>query len=329
MYTTATSGAVYNISNTVGTGFEALYKLDIPQGTGHVFIQMNSTSSGGYIYGKNYADGTYSGYNCYTSSETSVGNIYVYELFCFTPRAGDFYVTIQDDNMFSAVVQYTVLTCPAGMGGFNCTFPAVALNLTSLPLTVTVPYSSDGVQYLTYGWSYFYIDIPGNITNMGELQISASSTQSGYLNYRRNGFPEDSSTYGYEDSFEYDSYPSSYSINQFEWQVAGRIYFGLECTTTPSCAVTIGANSSITTGSSGVSTTGSGTGVSTTGTATGVSTTASTTAQASTTGSTTRAATTQALTTSRGVTTSAQEHSSPASTLIPSVLVGLVAYLLF
>jgi hypothetical protein len=322
-YTTITAPQTVTLTTGVNANYEQVYKLSLPQGVGHVYLQLNSTSSSSEFYGMNYAAPSYSYNNCYRTSYTYVDTygFYIYQLFCYTPRAGDFWVAHADDGSsgFNATFSFEVVTCPSGMGGFNCSFPATALNFTQLGsgFTATIPYSSTG-DYLTYGWAYYFVDIPGNFTGNTVQLTATATTGSGYMEIRKDGYPEDSSTYGYEDSAEYDSFPAQFIMNQFDWAVAGRWYIGLECTSSPSCTVVLAANSTQTTSSSS--------GAVTTGVAPGPITTA-TTLPKITTGLHVTGGAATSNTGNTGVTTGSED--SAAGIVIPSFALAMIAYFLF
>jgi hypothetical protein len=316
-YTVVSSNTLYSLSSPGVTDYTKTYKLNVATPTvGHIFVTLNSTSTGAYIYGKNFGGPSEDEYNCEESGYTNEGNYYIYTLFCYTPRKGNFYFVVTDDNAFNATISFVQLTCPDGMGGYNCTFQSVPYNASAGVVSFSIPYNS-GADYLSYPFYYMYIDIPANYS-AGDMTVTADSPQSGYMYIRRDGYPEDDSEWGYEDSFEYDSFPAVYGLNQFDYLLPGRIYFGFECTTTGGCNVTLSSNIS-STSSSGSSTL----------------TTMTTTAQGLTTmqGLTTHAvATTKAMTTHAGLTTRAissttSSQQSSAFAVVPSIVAVVAAFL--
>jgi len=315
---------------TMAIAAETAYKIVVPDATGHIYVELNSTSSGAYLYGKSFSLPTSSYYNCYTSSYDIVDTYYIYSMFCYTPRAGEFYIMVEDSNTFTGSIKFNMLTCGAGMGGYNCTFPSIAVNATSFAtgMQIYIPYTGAS-DYLNYAYYYMYMDIMSGLTAAtlpGDMTVSASGDGS-YMYVRRGGFPEDSSTYGYEDSAEYDSFPATFGINNFEFQVPGRIYFAFECYSTPGCNVTVSANVSASTSATSVSSASSVSSVSSAGVSTTQSV-SSASSQGSTTSimSTTRGVTTMGvttMTTTAGASTTAEQASSSDSMIIAPTLAFL------
>jgi len=141
-----------------------------------------------------------------------------------------------DSSVFTATAAFSANVCPEGMGGYNCSFPSMPLNVSALstPTVMNIPYAATGSFYTTY---YLYFDVPGNYTGP-TYTITAASTGSGYGYMRRSAYPTDTS---YEASVEYNSYPSTFALSQFDYSVAGRIYFGFDCYSSNGCNVTVAA----------------------------------------------------------------------------------------
>lgn len=313
-YTNVVQGTQYPISNANVT----LFKTTISQLTGNFIVTVNSSSSAGEMYGASYAAPSSQNYKCETDTPVTVGTFNIYTLNCFTPKAGDFFFIYEDSTpAYTASVSVQVLNCSTN-GGANCTSPITAFNLSmsSNTTSVSVPNvgGSDGEGYV-----YFYIDVPVNSTNT--VTINAESDNAEAMIIRRNAFPEDDSTYGFENSDERQIFPTAtFVINNFDFAVAGRIYIGLSCDNdhVGPCTVnlTISNNStSSSSSSSGDATTGTvgattGTGGSSNSTVTtGVPT--PTTGPIFTTGITT------------GTTTaSTTEQASSVSVLVPSMIVA-------
>jgi hypothetical protein len=322
-YTTINSAAKMNITGN-GDNFQQVYKIDLPLDVGHVYIQINSTDTGFELAGKNYGAPYDSDYNCDQSGYSYYDEnttIYYMDYYCYTPRVGSFFMFLTNtDYAFNASISISYLQCPTGMGGYNCTYSSVPLNETNAQ-TFFVPNTNDGDEF-----AYVYVDIPANYTGP-DYQVYGSSSQSGYLYIRYGGYPEDSSTYGYASSYQYSSLPSSFTLNNFDFIMPGRWYFGLECYSgTNGCNMTIQKNNSnvvVTTGSTTAyhqTTTGSSTHAITSGSTTGSST------YSITSGSTTRAVTSGRATTA-GATTSQNLKSSSAVAVVPSFVAAIFAIL--
>jgi len=303
-----------------------MFKLSIPLDTGNIYFTVNATTTSLYIYGKSYGGPSSYTYNCYEGSYTTVGNYYVYDVVCYTPRAGDFFVVIDDQyDAYNATITFNApVTCANGTGGWNCSFVSVPFSGSSF--TATIPYSSTA-SYLSDAFYYFYVDIPANYSS-NALTVSADTgAGSGIFFYRRNGYPEYSSYYGYESTYEYYSTPHTYTLNQFDWAAAGRIYFGVSCSTSPSCTLTASINGTLTSTSATSATSISSTSVSSATSVSGVSTTTTTTASTTTT-STSVSGVSTTTTTTTGATSSTStggHESSPASIVIPSAIFAAVA----
>jgi len=317
-YTTVNTSLTYTIQNgnPAGTNDFTVFKVNVPTTTvGHIYVRVNSTSSDLDLYGRQYAGASYyTDYDCYEYSYTTVGAFYIYDMFCYTPRMGDFFITIDTNDVnWNGTATFDVLNCGVGTAGANCSFPLYPFNTSLLvaPTTLTIPYSGSGSS-VSYGSLYFYWDIPANYS-AGDLILYASSSQSGYLVVRRNGFPTTDSQSGYEYYSEYDSYNAVLAMNQWDYQVGGRYYFLLNCYTTPSCDVTVSLNSTSTSGGSS-----GNTGMVTTGTVVNGMTTGSVGPQA-TTGSVVVGLTTGSAQTSDNV-------SSPAVILVPSIAALAAAF---
>jgi hypothetical protein len=276
---------------------------------------MNLTDSDVELRGNQYtAYGDSSSSKCSTTSGTTVGNFFIYNLVCYTPRAGRFVFSVEEDTAFNGTITFSFQNCPAGMGGYNCSFPEAPFNLTTLaaaPLTVTVPTGTTG--WLSYPQNIYYVDIPANFPGT-DLFFFFTSTQSAYLQVRINGYPEYYSPYGYEDSSEGQSIGTgrtTWALTNFDYQFPGRYYFAVLCTASTACSVEISLNGTQTSGSSSSASSTTGAAMSTT-----ASTTGSTTGRvSSTTGSTTATGTPVA------VTTAGVEY------LVPSLVLLLVSLL--
>jgi len=320
------------------------YRIDIPNAqVGHVYIKLNTTSENAYLYGESlFAPSNDEYYSC-SEDDPSIDPVsgnYIYSFFCYTPREGPFYILLTDAEAFNANLTIDILQCPTNMGGYNCSYPVYQF-LPNSTFSFYTP-SEFQVAALSYPFTYFYFDIPTGFV-FGEIVVNAFSPQDDSTWYfRRNGYPETSSSYGYESENEVRdvSYPDEledgFGLTQFDWAVPGRVYFGFSCDNEYGCNVTLSANvSSVPVGSTtnglstgGLTTKGVSTGTTTKGISTGAISTGTTTKGLSTGAITTRGVTTHVgITTNSAVTTAAAN--SPASTLVPSVFVALIAAVFF
>jgi hypothetical protein len=313
----------------------SIFKATVPQGTGQITLVLNSTSSSANFYGANYAYALSGNTVCNNPSGTSQGNYYIYNVVCYTPRAGSFFFTVSDSSDFNGTVSFNALVCPDGMGGYNCSFPSTPLNFSALAtgITLNIPYASTGSFYTTY---YYYFDVQGNnnITGQTVTVTGTSSLGSGYGYMRRDGYPTDTSSSGYEASVEYDSYPSSFPLTQFEYQVAGRIYFGFDCYSTGGCTILVAAQAPATPTTGLTVTTAavtSAVGLTTNAITSAAITSARglTTSAITSGGITSRGLTTNAVTSSRGLTTAAQDSASSSVLPVFATVCFLVLSLLF
>jgi len=339
----ATFPAVYNISGGGPTTSPNIFKIDVPTATvGQIMINVSSNISSTTVYGKNFASPTYSDYNCYTGSSYFVNGMYTYSVNCYTPRKGAFYVAIQNDDAFMGSITIQMMQCTDAsmLGGYNCSYPSMQLNVSNLPMNVLVAYPPN--QEISYSFAYYYMDFANYTGNNFQLQVSLLGTgSSNYVFIRKDGYPEYSSTYGYE--FNSRSTPATFTLTDFDFQVDGRWYLGLSCYNSGyNCNFTISANSSSTSSSSssGAATTASMT------TAKGLTTASMTTAKGLTTadmttakGLTTASMTTASMTTAKGLTTSvvpaamttskmvtsSQMESSDVISFVPSVLLVAIS----
>jgi len=316
-YTTvSTYPSSFNVSSDENN--YPVYKVSIPVQTGNFKLTLNSTSDYNTVLGRSYGAPSTDEYNCYQDDASTDGAYFIYDVICYTPRSGDFWIVLYNDyEPYNATITFAGPTvCPIGTGGWNCSFVSIPYANATSPFTI--PYSATA-EYLSVAFYYVYMDIPANFSS-NSVSVTASSTGDGdnEIWYRRNGFVEEDYTYGVESDFEYYEMPHTFTLNQFDWAIAGRIYFAFSCSSAPSCVITVDVNGTLTT------TSGSSSSVSSTTSTTG--TTKTTTTGTTTTGSTTTASTTTTTTgaTSTGTSTSGAE-SSPASVVIPSVVFAAVA----
>jgi len=325
--------------NITGSGtdddFEQTIKITVPStSVGHIFLQLNSTDEDFYLYGAQYAGASDYSNDCYLDDYTYPINddeYFVYDFYCYVPRQGDFFISITNpESTFNlSRVYLTWLDCPAGMGGYNCTFPSQPWNVSVNSQQFFIAYNDNNEDdFLSYPFSYVYFDIPMNYTgpNMA-ISVTNSYGEYGYAFLRINGFPE-------EDYYEGGSttsqeVPAIFYLNDFDYFTGGRFYIGLECdnypTGAPGCNFTVSTNAT----GGGSSTTSSGTTTSTTSSTTARQTTTATTTGSTTGRQTTTASTTMRMTTTMGTTGQVESESSNASVLVPAMFALIVAVLAF
>jgi len=189
----------------------AFFFTEIPDFTGSVYMWVNSTTIDLYLYGLGQGTPSYDNYNCYTSSYNTNGSFYIYELDCYTPRSGLFFFYVQNSDSVAAtstvvfIIDYCNTTF-TGLGGAYCNMPAMPINFTN-PGPYIVPASTNSPD--GYGWVYmFWYSYPMNTTFEQVSFCVATANDSGYLYARRNAFPEEYSTWGYE-GYWYESFSSS------------------------------------------------------------------------------------------------------------------------
>lgn len=164
-YTVVNTSNTYTITNgnPLGANDYTVFKVNVPTPTvGHIYVRVNTTSSDLDLYGRNYAGASYyTDYVCYEYTYTTVGNFYIYDMFCYTPRQGDFFITVDTDDVnWNGTITFDMLTCGAGTAGVNCSFPLLPFNASALatPYSFLIPYT--GGSSVEYGSVYFYWDIP-------------------------------------------------------------------------------------------------------------------------------------------------------------------------
>eukprot|EP01114_Cavostelium_apophysatum_P010822 TRINITY_DN2494_c0_g1_i1.p2 TRINITY_DN2494_c0_g1~~TRINITY_DN2494_c0_g1_i1.p2 ORF type:complete len:274 (-),score=33.56 TRINITY_DN2494_c0_g1_i1:230-1051(-) len=174
---------------------------------------------------------------------------YVYDLYCYTPRHGSYFITLENhDQYWDANITFTMTVCEdKSKGGYKCSFPVYPAATLENKVSLFVPYDYDNtVGSASYAATYFVLDTNG-LTS--DFVLSYTSTRSDVdLMVRRDGYP----TY---DSSVYEG--SSIGFNQFDWQVPGLIYIGLICRDPNGCPVEISTSGSLIPATTGQITTGS------------------------------------------------------------------------
>jgi len=304
---------------------------------GYITIQVNSTNDELFVFGASYSSPNDEEYACAVDDYTSeVGGTYVYDLVCYTPRQGDFYIVVFNDfgdddfPAFTATATVSVHDCGSNVGGFNCSFPVVACNTSwnNFPVFIAFTEAQDNDDVLSGYWWYCYFDIPSNGTGSTwnfAVNVPAGSDVDvdNYVAVRKNGYNE------YEQEGTQEGYflqgvdvgdGVSLGFSIFEIYESGRFYIGLLCydpsDTTTGCNFTITANATAAPSTSGVTTTTGGSGTSHGTTTTG----GGSTSTASTHGASTSTASPVSTTASTG-----GSHSSPAVIVVPSIFFALVA----
>jgi hypothetical protein len=229
---------------------QAVWNVMVPSYTvGNIHIQMNTTSADVgedlYIVGANFASPNYDENNCEDYVVSESGDIYIFDLYCYTPRKGEFFVVIYNDEdatPFTANVSIMIQDCNSwstGMGGYNCSSPVVPCNMTwnNQNMYIAAPMEDYG---LSGYWWYCYIDFSGNYSGMlwnFMISIPAGANDNDYDFYsvfRKNGFPEYDERWGYEgydaSFYTYDAGDSQMvGITSFDLYEPGVIYLGLLC----------------------------------------------------------------------------------------------------
>jgi hypothetical protein len=277
-----TSSASYTFSST--TSPQVVYEVMVPSpNVGNIWIQVNSTYDDLYIIGANYASPTYDESACGVSDYTSEsGGIYMYNLYCYTPKAGSFFIVIYNDDdaatSINGTAKITYMDCNStytGMGGFNCSFPVVPCNSTWNNYQVYIPYpATQEDEWLNGVFWYCYIDVSAS-SNTWDVNVGVPTGYNTNYDYlmitRKNGFSEYDSYYGYDtdseaSSYEFDEVDNHvFQISAFDTYESGRFYIGLLCYydgdngANGGCNFTISANTTaapaaVTTGASGSST---------------------------------------------------------------------------
>jgi len=258
--------------------------------------------------------------------------VYTYSLFCYTPRAGSFFLTVYNDDIgetptITGTISITYVECNStftGMGGYNCSFPVVACNesWSNYPVYIAFPESADD-SYLSGPAWYCYVDVPANYSKSAfGLTVSASAGNTDYdtiVIVRKNGFAEDG-YFGYEgDQASHTELSEGESVSlgltAFDFYEPGRWFFGVICQQegegVTGCNFTVSANS---TNGPTTTTSGSTTTASTTSTK-GTSSTASTTSTKGTTSTMNTMV----------MTTHASGKTSSSAIVLPSLFVVVVS----
>jgi len=292
----------------------------LPKDNTGKFTVTITTNTSLDIYGTPYAGATDQSSSSYatrnfcedtTYEYNSTTGVYVYSMHCFAPRPGNYFYIgwnsdssdLSDYTFVNVTVEETV--CSGDTLGPNCEYPLRAINSSNVG-----PYSLNGTN--TYDYAYFYVDFPGNNTGTTyfNFSISAISTGSGYLYWRRK-------TYDLYSTKSFDSYyefSRSLSSAESVWATVlgediyegGRWFFTVICYSGAFNFTVSNAGPSTSTGTGSTTSNPTSTSVNPTSTtANPTSTTAvvtTGTTGSTTVGITTKAVTTKALTTAAGTT---------------------------
>eukprot|EP01114_Cavostelium_apophysatum_P012022 TRINITY_DN2669_c0_g1_i5.p1 TRINITY_DN2669_c0_g1~~TRINITY_DN2669_c0_g1_i5.p1 ORF type:complete len:741 (+),score=167.20 TRINITY_DN2669_c0_g1_i5:88-2310(+) len=261
-YTSVTANGVQKVvlthTNTNGANPHEVFKLNIPQNTAYVRLTLNSTSDSATIFGRNFGatSGITGQYDCIITQgeNVDIGSYHISDLICYTPTAGNFFFVIRETKyQYSIVATFDTKVCPTGTGGYNCTAVSTDLFTSTFPQILELPYAFTGGDGATYGGvRYFYFDT-GNVgMNKVLLNVTLLDMNRMYFLVRRDAFPTAGNINGYDDSSEYlYLYHTSgaISVNDFDTQVPGRIYFGVVCVDTasydPTCKFQITLNNAM------------------------------------------------------------------------------------
>lgn len=319
--------------NVMGGGVDSIpltYKLMVPTSAASVIVSIWSPTTIDGIYAKSYSTPSSDTYDCYTTSSSGTTGNYTMFLQCFVPRSGVMYVTVADDDtMFNGTMNIRLAQCSDSMmmGGYNCSEGSWVLN-TSMPTPVFIQYMSGSGNTLNgYTFAYYYLDIV-NYTGPAITITAQSGTGSGYLNIRRDGYPQyNSATYDYSKSL-----PATLTLNSYDLAMNARWYFSLYCGS-GNCSYTLSSNltsgpAAVTTGMNAAVTTSPA--AQTTGIWVTTNPAAVTTGLQQTTGITTNGMTTNpGMTTAMvGSMTTGVEESS-VSVLVPTVFLFAIISMLF
>jgi len=335
---TATSAPQsFNFSNTASTTY-SVFKGVFPQGGASVAVTLVTNSDETNFLAANLGSPLYESErdNCDIEFADENNGIYTYVGTCYLPKAGPYYMVVYDADeeleYFNGTLTLVVTTCGAGFGGVNCTAPASPLNLTATnyAFTTTIPFINEESYRNGYAFAYYYWDIPGNFT-AATTQVTitiAGADSTGVAIIRRDGWSEYSSDYGYEVSEQLQDYPATFYFGQFDWQIPGRIVFGLGCDTTPHCTVTMAFNNTLysTSGTTGSTTGNTATTGTTSSTTAATSSTTGITSGAVTSGAVNMTLTTRSISTGRitsaTTTASTTASSTTASSTVKATTVG-------
>eukprot|EP01114_Cavostelium_apophysatum_P002320 TRINITY_DN1205_c0_g1_i1.p1 TRINITY_DN1205_c0_g1~~TRINITY_DN1205_c0_g1_i1.p1 ORF type:complete len:527 (+),score=68.55 TRINITY_DN1205_c0_g1_i1:29-1609(+) len=239
----ATGISLSNI-NADGNTPRFVYKLNVTQNTGNIRIQVNATTNAVGIFGKSYTTAKpFSNNNCKNPTPVKISNVlYVYDFYCYTPRTGDFFITFQNTNTqnYNVTFSITAKVCEEGFGGYNCTYNSTRMfSEEGMPGSVSLPYGNNNGITASFGAAYYYIDTSEDYLGK-TLEFEAFAISNGAnMMWRRDGFPTLDTESGQEIDVQRQTLSGTVSVflNDFEWKVPGRIYFGLLCTNQGGCNI--------------------------------------------------------------------------------------------
>eukprot|EP01114_Cavostelium_apophysatum_P016061 TRINITY_DN4509_c0_g2_i2.p1 TRINITY_DN4509_c0_g2~~TRINITY_DN4509_c0_g2_i2.p1 ORF type:complete len:455 (-),score=9.67 TRINITY_DN4509_c0_g2_i2:47-1411(-) len=224
------------LANIDGADDWMVFRLEILPETAYISIDIASTANDTHLYARSYAGATEMVNSCDRSGvQTTDGLMNYYNFTCWAPRAGSFFVSLHSTTRgYDVSYNFRAKICDPGTGGHNCTDSV--RNATDLvPGTVNVPGFDPPLIDLYEAPAVFYaLDIPeegpGYLSGQN-VRISASSTDESLLWIRRNGFPlwSEGMEGDWQSWYLHDGMPFSFGSNDFDWNVPGRIYFGLTC----------------------------------------------------------------------------------------------------
>jgi len=309
-----------------------LFNINVPLDTASISINMNVSYDFVEIYGTQYSPlGTSDNTVCDDDTDgTECGNgYYCYSLICYTPRMGSYWINAYALQNWNGTISFSTMQCSPPAAGPNCNFTQTAMYLNqTAPLTISIPYRSTVAD--VYWEVLYYIDVPANYSGPDFYMTMSSSADNAFFLPRVNGYPSSDEVFGYdvEDFFDIASAASGgsvWALGSFDYVFAGRYYLAFGCDDSAGCTVVVNFNTSA------PLTSGTSTSATTTASSSGVS---STTASSGGSSTTARVSTTYHVATTSIVSTTAAPaattaHSSGFEVIVPSIVLLLVALLLF
>eukprot|EP01114_Cavostelium_apophysatum_P020495 TRINITY_DN6886_c0_g1_i1.p1 TRINITY_DN6886_c0_g1~~TRINITY_DN6886_c0_g1_i1.p1 ORF type:complete len:871 (-),score=113.10 TRINITY_DN6886_c0_g1_i1:55-2667(-) len=237
--------------NAAGNDQFKLYKLNVPQDTAWIRVLVNASVSNSIkLTGRNYASGSpFTPTSCEKTYSSYSGYPYaVYDMHCYTPRAGSFFISLfSSQTNYNATIEITGKVCANLTGGYDCLFPSKRLTSETFSgqTQVTIPHHYNGTQR-SYGALYYYIDVPVSGGFSG-VTFDAFGVDKSVVIFRRDAFPTFDLDSGVDTAYEViDAYNNHRIItfNEFNLNImTGRIYIALVCKdTSEDCVVQVSAN---------------------------------------------------------------------------------------
>eukprot|EP01114_Cavostelium_apophysatum_P001939 TRINITY_DN1169_c0_g2_i1.p1 TRINITY_DN1169_c0_g2~~TRINITY_DN1169_c0_g2_i1.p1 ORF type:complete len:1386 (-),score=265.65 TRINITY_DN1169_c0_g2_i1:45-4202(-) len=229
----------YSNFNPDGLSTSRLFKLDIGHNTSQIRILTN-TSSPVDVFGRNYFAAGYYHYHCRSDPAVMVNGFYQTDTRCYGPRVGAYFIALENSmysNHINGSVTIMTQVCTAGLGGFNCMEETTELLKESFPLVVNIPYRAPP----TYATRYFFLDTFNAIdVQQYILRASLVSPIGAYIAVRRDGYPWMSYPFSAEEmTSDLIFGDTSVVLDEFDFQVPGRLYIGVICVNVGTCSVNL------------------------------------------------------------------------------------------